>query len=244
MRMALAFCPAQDNMLCGFFLLFFLCADTVTPQVTDGLSLLNTSSFITSNYSSTTEEMLSTLRVVDVPDYPVSVGQTVHLSCSALSKPASVTWTWQHLENQIWQEVGSGKDLTLSEPRQSGLYRCRARTDTQPWRESLNHTVYIISRNLTVGESLGIAAFALTLLALIINLAVLSWMGWKRFGDKLSPSITAAKVSPAPGKSPKIDLQQAESEGDVYMNYTSTNQAYSDLDPVTMTDDSVYSSLS
>ncbi|XP_060918860.1 uncharacterized protein LOC132993185 [Labrus mixtus] len=231
-------------MLCGFFLLFFLCADTVTPQVTDGLSWLNTFSFMTSNYPRTTEEMLSTLQLVAIPDYPVSAGQTVHLHCSVLSEPASVNWTWQHLENQIWQEVGSGRDLTLSKPWQSGLYHCRARTETQPWRESLNHTVYIISRNLTVGENLGIAAFALTLLTLIINLAVLSWMGWKRFGDKLSTSITAAKVSPAPGKSPKGDLQQTESEGDVYMNYTSTNQAYSDLDPVTMTDDSVYSSLS
>lgn len=36
----------------------------------------------------------------------------------------------------------------------------------------------------------------------------------------------------------------ADGDGDVYMNETSTNQAYTDLDPINMTMDNVYSSLS
>lgn len=40
------------------------------------------------------------------------------------------------------------------------------------------------------------------------------------------------------------DLPQADCDAtDVYMNYTNTNPAYTDLDPANMTEDNVYSSL-
>ncbi|XP_078133639.1 uncharacterized protein LOC144535194 [Sander vitreus] len=92
-----------------------------------------------------------------------------------------------------------------------------------------------------VGEHLGIAAFVLSLLALSINLAILFWLGWQRFGTTLNIN-TAAKGFPGPEKSPKGDLPQTESDGDVYMNYTS--QAYCDWDPTIVSGDNVYSSLS
>lgn len=44
-----------------------------------------------------------------------------------------------------------------------------------------------------VGEKLGIAALILSLLALIINLAILFWLSWQRFSGMLTASNTAAK---------------------------------------------------
>ncbi|TDG98969.1 hypothetical protein EPR50_G00205710 [Perca flavescens] len=127
--------------------------------------------------------------------------------------------------------------MTLTKPEQSGLYRCRSGSNDSQVVSS-DHTVYIVSVNATVGESLGIAAFVLSLLALSINFAILFWLGWQRFGATLTIN-TAAKGFPGPEKSPKGGLPPTESDGDVYMNYTS--QAYCDLDPTTV---SVYSSLS
>lgn len=51
----------------------------------------------------------------------------------------------------------------------------------------------LFPRLTTVGENLGIAAFVLSLLALIINLAILLWLTAQRPGDTLTISNTAAK---------------------------------------------------
>ncbi|XP_034530154.1 uncharacterized protein LOC117805735 [Notolabrus celidotus] len=230
-------------MLCGFFLFLFLCADTVECLITDGYF---TALVPTGNTwpPLTTDAKLSSLQLVATPDHPVSAGQAVHLHCSASSTPKLVIWSWQSLKNQTWKDVGNKRDLTLSKPEQSGLYRCRAKSYSSSWKKSLNHTVFIIAIQPTVGENLGIAAFALVLLVLMINLTVLSWMGWKKFGDKMNTTMTEAKVGAGHEKPPKGGLQQTDTEGEVYMNYTNTNQAYSDLDPASMTDDNVYSSLS
>lgn len=229
-------------MLCCFFLLLFLCEGTVEFPTT--FSSSSTTHREVPTALMTTEKKLSSLQLVASPDYPVAAGQPVHLHCSASSVPKSVIWSWQHLENQTWLDVGNGKDLTLSQPEQSGLYRCGARRLHSTLKVSRNHTVFIIPKQQTVGVGLGIAAFVLVLLVLIANLAVLSWVSWKHCGGKLNTSITSAKGFPGPEKTPKGGLQQAEADGDVYMNYTSTNQAYSDLDPSSMNDNNVYSSLS
>ncbi|XP_074548752.1 uncharacterized protein LOC141806933 [Halichoeres trimaculatus] len=229
-------------MLCCFFLLLLLCGDTVEFGITH--KALNTTLQEVTTISMTTEEKLSSLQLVASPDYPVAEGQMVHLHCSASSVPKTVIWSWQHLENQTWHHAGNESDLTLSKPKQSGLYRCRAMSLHSSWGVSPNHTVLIISMHPTVGENLGIAAFVLILVVLVISLAVLSWISWKTFGDKLKTSMTATKGSPGPEKSPKGGLQQTEADGDVYINYTNTNPAYSDLDPASMNDDNVYSSLS
>ncbi|XP_044023070.1 uncharacterized protein LOC122861989 isoform X2 [Siniperca chuatsi] len=189
------------------------------------------------------EEKLSPLQLEATPGYPVAAGQSVHLHCSAFTMPDSVTWSWQHRKNETWREVGSGRTLILTEPKQSGHYRCCAKSQFQQSVSPI-HAVYIISMGATVGENLGIAAFVLSLLALIINLAILFWLGWHRLGDTLTTSNTAAKGFPGPQKSPKEGLPQSDSDGDVYMNYTSTNQVYTDLDPTNMKDDNVYSGLS
>ncbi|XP_051241889.1 uncharacterized protein LOC127355252 [Dicentrarchus labrax] len=225
-------------MLLSFFLLFFLCESTVTLWTT----IWTTNSYPeTHSTTVTTEVMLSPLQLVATPDYPVAVGQQVNLHCTAFTIPNSVTWSLQHLKNQTWKEVGNGRDLTLTKPDQSGLYRCCAMTLSSGKHVSPNHTVYIISLHATVGEKIGIIAFVLSLLALIITLALLSWMGWQRLGHTLTISNTVAK-GPGPEKSPKGALPKTDSDGDVYMNYT--NQAYTDLDPTNMTGDNVYSSLS
>ncbi|KAL7380711.1 hypothetical protein ABVT39_022660 [Epinephelus coioides] len=93
-------------------------------------------------------------------------------------------------------------------------------------------------------ENLGVAAFFFSLLALIINFAILFWLGWQRFGPTQTSSNTAAKGFPGPEKSSKGGVQQTEMDGDVYMNYTNTSQDYTDLDPSNATVDNVYSSLS
>nr|XP_020446627.1 uncharacterized protein LOC109955126 [Monopterus albus] len=191
--------------------------------------------------NSSSEGPLSLLELVATPNYPVAAGQTVKLHCSAVPM-----WdiSWQHLENQTWQNVSADLDLTLTEPQQSGLYRCCAKNRVQQRRISPNHTVYIVAMQPTVGENLGITAFVLSLLALIINIAILFWLGWQRFGHILINSSTAAKGFPGPENSPTGGLPQTESERDVYINYTRTDHAYTDLDPANVIVDNVYSSLS
>lgn len=220
----------------SFCLLFLLCECTVK-------SLVITIPEITTS-AMTTEEKLSALQLLATPDYPVAAGQRVDLHCSAFTMPDFVFWFWDHMENQTWQEVSTGRDLTLTEPRQSGLYRCRAVSRLSQTSMSHNHMVYIISMHATVGENLGIAAFFLSVLALIINIAILSWLAWQRLSDTLTTSSPASKGFPEPEKSPKGGLPKPDSDGDVYMNYTSTNHAYTDLDPTNVTEDNVYSSLS
>ncbi|XP_074516985.1 uncharacterized protein LOC141783525 [Sebastes fasciatus] len=216
-------------MLLSFFLLFFLCESTVKSQ-TMSLATSPTTGLITS-----TEAQPSPLQLVAIPDHPVAAGQHVVLHCGGFTISDGVTGSWQHLEDQTWRDMGdSSTDLTLTEPEHSGLYRCSAGSQL-----SQNHTVYIVSMHATVGENLGIAAFALSLLALIINIAILVWLGWQR----LTTSNTAAEGFPAPEKSPKGGLPQTESDGGMYMNYTNTSPSYSDLDP-SMKEDNVYSSLS
>ncbi|XP_031166062.1 uncharacterized protein LOC116057642 [Sander lucioperca] len=226
-------------MRLSFFLLFFLCKSKGTSTTTT-MPITNVTSLNISN-TTAAEEKLYSLQLVATPDYPVAAGQKVDLHCTAFTIPVSIKWSLQRLKNQTWQDVGTDRDMmTLTKPEQSGLYRCRSETSSsQESVVSANHTVYIISVNATVGECLGIAAFVLSLLALSINLAILFWLGWQRLGTTLTIN-TAAKGFPGPEKSPKGGLPQTESDGDVYMNYTS--QAYCDLDPTTV--DNVYSSLS
>ncbi|XP_069563210.1 uncharacterized protein [Brachyistius frenatus] len=215
-------------MLCGIILLFFSCESTVKSQMTPIV------------YNTTAKEELSPLQLEATPNYPVAAGQSVSLHCSALTTPASVTWSWQRLKNQTWEEVGTGRELTLTEPEQSGSYRCLAEALLSPTLKSPNHNVFIISMRATVGENLGIAAFVLSLLALIISLTVLG-LGWQRLGDRLTVSDTTVK---GPEMQSKGDLPQTDDDGDVYINYTSTNQAYTDLDPTNVTGDNMYSDLS
>ncbi|XP_049451620.1 uncharacterized protein LOC125900575 [Epinephelus fuscoguttatus] len=234
-------------MLLSFFLLFILCESTVKSLTTTTwppTHLFTTEISITTN-AVTVEEKLSPLQVVATPDYPVAAGQRVELYCSAYAMPDTVMWIWKHLQNKTWQEVGYSRDLTLTKPEQSGLYRCCAKSQlTQKNVTSPDHQVYIISMQATAAENLGVAAFFFSLLALIMNFAILFWLCWQRFGPTQTSSNTAAKGFPGPEKSSKGGVQQTEMDGDVYMNYTNTSQDYTDLDPSNATVDNVYSSLS
>ncbi|XP_027130311.1 uncharacterized protein LOC113744544 isoform X1 [Larimichthys crocea] len=237
-------------MLRSFFLLFLLCENTVKSTTTDfpvtsgtPASTYNTIAQTTANMStSTTEEMPSSVELLATPDYPVAAGQRVSLHCSASYSPASTVWIWERHENQTWQEVGSGTDLILTEPEQSGEYRCRAMRSIFVMSDS--HTVYIVSMHATVGENLGIAAFVFSLLALMINIAIIFWLYSRRLNDTPTTLNTAARGFAVPEKSPEGNLPKIDNDADVYMNYTSTNQAYSDLDQANMNTDNVYSSLS
>ncbi|XP_028250440.1 uncharacterized protein LOC114426975 [Parambassis ranga] len=172
------------------------------------------------------------LQLEATPDYPVVAGQSVVLRCSSSILPLSITSSWHHLQNQTWKNVSVGRELILTEPRQSGLYRCQ---DGRMY--SQNHTVYIISVRATVGENLGVAAFILSLLALII-ITIVFWTGYQKLRS-LSTSGSAAKGFPQSDPASKRGLPQ--NDQDVYMNYTSDNQAYTDLDPTSMTGHNVYS---
>lgn len=90
-------------------------------------------------------ERLHPLQLEAVPDYPVAAGQRVDLHCSSPNATASVTWSWQRLQNENWTAVASGQSLTLTEPQQSGRYRCLARLGWSQERESTQHAVLIVS---------------------------------------------------------------------------------------------------
>lgn len=94
-------------------------------------------------------ETPSPLQLVAKPDYPVAAGQRVDLHCKTFTMPDSAVWSWQRLENQIWTEVERGRDLTLTNPEQSGLYRCHAETNLSQKRVSPDHAVYIVSMHAT-----------------------------------------------------------------------------------------------
>ncbi|XP_077395347.1 uncharacterized protein LOC144031796 [Festucalex cinctus] len=184
---------------------------------------------------------LPALQLTATPDYPVAAGQKVSLHCSAPNQTAAYdNWYWQRQEKETWERAGEGANLTLSEPQQSGLYRCLAERGLSK-RVSPNHAVFIISFHAT--EYVGITALALSLLALIMNIAVMFWLGWQKLRDKATPANTGANGFSRPGKEPKGGLPQAENDGHVYMNYSSSNLSYTDLDLQTAAADSTYSVL-
>lgn len=187
---------------------------------------------------------MSPLQVVAVPDYPVAAGQSVRLHCSTGNMSVHAIWFWQHLQSQTWKVVGNSSELTLTKPQQSGQYRCLAENWFSQKIWSPNHTVFIISIQATVGENLGKAGFTLSLLAWVFIIAIILWLSYERLGGTTTTSNTAVKGLPGPQTASKGGLPQSDSDGDVYMNYTSNNPAYSDLDPTNMTQDNVYSSLS
>ncbi|KAM4543258.1 uncharacterized protein PAE49_019664 isoform 2-T2 [Odontesthes bonariensis] len=182
-------------------------------------------------------EKPSPLQLVAKPDYPVAAGQRVHLCCSAPTEPAVIIWFRKHLHNETWKQVGNGLELILTEPEQSGVYHCNA--NIWPSQQSPNHTVFIIAIQTTVGEKLGIAAFVLSL-SIIICLPLLHI---QRFCHTVTTPRTAVEGVGKPEVVSKGEPPQANSDKDVYMNYTSTS-AYSNLDPTIMTGENVYSSLS
>ncbi|XP_029973541.1 uncharacterized protein LOC115407302 isoform X2 [Salarias fasciatus] len=190
----------------------------------------------------TTKVAISSVLLEATPDYPVVAGQKVSLHCRAAPKPANVTWSWRRWGNDLHDQ--SSSELVLTEPGQSGEYSCHVSILGGQTRGSNTHTVIIISIQTTVGERLGIVAFILSIVTFIITLGILFWMFWKRFDQKDTSSSPAAKSFTGPGTTTKGGLPDMGIESDVYMNYTNSNPAYSDLDPNSMADDSVYSSLS
>ncbi|XP_061599740.1 uncharacterized protein LOC133462489 [Cololabis saira] len=194
--------------------------------------------------SMTTKEKLPLLQLVATPDNPVAAGQTVRLHCSASPMSAFATWSWQRLQNQTWKEVAVGRELILTEPQQSGVYRCHAESGFSQGSVSQNHTVLIVSMKATVAEKLGIAAFVLSLVVLISIIAGLLWLGCQSVGATATPSSDRVKGVAAPEVTSKGGFPQVNCDGDVYINYTSNNHAYTDLDPTSKPADNVYSSLS
>ncbi|XP_029983265.1 uncharacterized protein LOC115414184 isoform X1 [Sphaeramia orbicularis] len=184
------------------------------------------------------------VQLLAIPDYPVAEGQRVDMHCTADDEYVVSNWTWDRMnDNGTVTTVGRSKDLTLTEPEQSGQYRCSA-GNLRGFLPSSVHTVYIVSIQAKASENLGIAGFVLSLLALIINLAVVLWLVWQKLYSTLTVSQTSTTGPSKPVTEPKEGFQQDGADRDVYMNYTSSNQAYSDLDPKNMTDDNLYSSLS
>lgn len=181
-----------------------------------------------------------------IPDYPVSEGQTVALHCREIPVPDKVIWKWKKLDvtgdNDTWTEVGSGPELSLTRPEQSGQYRCWAQSLSTEFNESNVHTVYIVSVHTTAVDHLGIAGFVFSLLAFILNLAVVFWLLWQRFSA--TPTLPSTTKDHSITNKAMDVARQAESEQDMYMNYTCTDEDYTDLNPSTSNENSVYSSLS
>ncbi|XP_057716212.1 uncharacterized protein LOC130931433 [Corythoichthys intestinalis] len=186
------------------------------------------------------------VELVVTPDYPVAVGQKVSLNCREQSSnyTSNYTFYFQRNEEGIWTEVAEGTNRTLSEPQQSGLYRCFAQRNENRWF-SPNHTVYIVSIHPFIAgqDNVGIAALTLSLLALIINITIVFWLCWQRPRDVESAADTESKGFQRSGKDTKGGLPQVENDGQVYMNYSNTNLTYTDLDPTGVNPESTYSVL-
>ncbi|XP_061751975.1 uncharacterized protein LOC133550015 [Nerophis ophidion] len=203
------------------------------------------SAFFASSTTKITTKMetLCPLTLLATPDYPVAAGQKVSLHCSGPTS-ANVTWSWHRKENGLWHQVGTGKTLTLSEPEHSGMYRCHSSSHHHSDCGSPTHNVYIVSFHAAEMKTMGISAFTLSLLALMVNICLVFWLLWQRRCDKKSSSNTTIKGFARDGKELKGALPQAENGGHVYVNYSSTNLAYTDLEPASMRGDNTYSILS
>lgn len=101
--------------------------------------------FLNPSSSSSFSGTLPSPELVAIPDYPVAAGQIVSLHCTSATTTSSVTWSWKRQESQNWTVVESGRDLTLTKPEQSGLYRCLVQTGLSQERASPQHPVYIVS---------------------------------------------------------------------------------------------------
>ncbi|XP_011488500.1 uncharacterized protein LOC105356899 [Oryzias latipes] len=225
-------------MLLCFLFIFFVFKGSVKSQSTTIRTSQSTET--TTTAASTIREQQPGVQLLASPDYPVLAGQRVHLQCKSLIvSRVDVDWSWQILKGQTWKEVDSDEELILTKPEQSGVYRCKPKSGSN-W--SQNHTVSIVARNTSMGESLGIAAFILSLLILIIIIAALLLVVCQRIRSPKTPSSPAVKVDPGPKVVPKGGCPTDESDGDVYINYTAgKNSDYTDLDPSSMSADNVYS---
>ncbi|KAM4540196.1 uncharacterized protein V3H82_022220 [Fundulus diaphanus] len=229
------------NMFLGFVLVFSLCTSTVKS--------ISSIQPTPTQYPTTTITIADAtlikpvdLRLVATPDYPVAAGQQVQLRCITEPLSQTITWSRYNLQNESWENVGSGADLVLTEPNESGQYRCETRNVLKS--VSQYHTVYIVYMP-TMGERLGKAAFALSVLNMIAIIAGLLWLCWQQFGDQLSALNAPKKDLPAPPVvTPKVLPPLGDCDGDVYMNYTSDTQAYTDLNPSHVAGDGLYSTLS
>ncbi|KAM9432322.1 Fc receptor-like protein 5 isoform 2-T2 [Salvelinus alpinus] len=202
----------------------------------------------------TVVERLSNVWVSSTPKDLVSMeGQSVTLYCQAISHPPAVLWSWIRLDEQGGrQEVGIGRELTLSMASESGHYICQAYSNflaLMQQQQSPSHTVYIVYFPMTGSVYAGVAGLVLVLLAGVLLPLLLLWL-WRqqakeRAGQKtLATTSAPAKGFTGPAKAPKGRSQaQAGDEGEVYMNCGETNQAYSDLCPAYMTRDDTYATL-
>ncbi|XP_007561235.1 uncharacterized protein LOC103144275 [Poecilia formosa] len=227
------------------FLVFSLCASTVKCVSTTSSTTTNLMSTTSTEAPTTiaTTIPLDSLHLVATPDYPVAAGLTVELRCQTIIPPQNIIWSRYHLQNQSWENVGLGQVLLLTEPKQTGMYRCEIRIGNVE-RVSQIHAVYIVSIS-TAGENLGKAAFAFTILILIGIIAGLGWFFWERSGNKLSVLDAPKKdVPPPPEVIPKNLPQTNDADVDVYMNYTSNTEPYTDLNPSNLARDDFYSTLS
>uniref|UniRef100_A0A1A8RKV2 Adhesion molecule with Ig-like domain 3 n=1 Tax=Nothobranchius rachovii TaxID=451742 RepID=A0A1A8RKV2_9TELE len=220
-------------MLLGFFLPFCVCGSTAKDLASSSPP----------NTTEATEKLI--LQAMAVPDYPVASGQKVQLSCRSAFSLNPVLWNWSHLQNNTWKKVIDGKELTLSKPEDSGLYRCYAETKFQK-SVSQNLTVFIISVPRQTNEDLGEAALVLSILNLIFLIAAFLWFMSQKFCHQRTTSSTSKKVEATarPTAVPNVCKPPADPDGDVYMNYTGPNPAYTDLNPANMAGDNLYSSLS
>ncbi|KAJ0063308.1 hypothetical protein NL108_015782 [Boleophthalmus pectinirostris] len=97
----------------------------------------------------------------------------------------------------------------------------------------------IVSVQNTVLDNLGVAGFVLSALALILVVAGLVWL----FRPKFSTTETSLNISTgAPSKSKDLEMAPPV-DTDVYMNCSSPNEIYTDLDPSTITEDGIYTSF-
>lgn len=200
-------------------------------------------------------ERLSQLRLVATPSQPVVMeGQRVVLHCQASTYPPAANWSWYHMSVlNVQMNMSPGRDLVISRPEESGLYNCRAHSlvlGISQTQSSPYHLIYVVPMTgPAVVDDLGVAGFGLSLLVCLILLAALLWFAWGRCGarclalQQVTSSSAKAKGLTASKMAPSDGLPHAESQGD-YMNFTTTNLAYAELEPNSRTRNDVYSSLS
>ncbi|XP_072555480.1 uncharacterized protein [Paramormyrops kingsleyae] len=177
-------------------------------------------------------------------------GQTLTLRCLSASGVAVsplVVWSWERLGVNASESVGSGQELSLSTMGQSGNYHCQAHLSLEGIKQlqtSEVHAVHILPQPGLL--TIGIAAFALVLLAWTILLLILLYLYVGR--AKASKALTQMDRQAPPGGLPESltciqTVQGPMAGGDIYINCKELAETYCDLNPSRMEKENFYGKL-
>ncbi|XP_067099601.1 uncharacterized protein [Osmerus mordax] len=207
----------------------------------------------------TVVELLPPVWVTADPVTPTILeGHEVSLKCSQNdSSIRPLSWVWKRKGVQdVWEEVGRGRGLTLTRSSQTGAYRCQVNSNTSAiYQEKISPEYSVlISLPITISYYVAVAGLTLALLALLLLALLFLRMLRLRTNETATlQDLVRSKETAVPhqsnhkkitNKSPKRSAQKPAVEvGEVYMNSETIGKAYCDLNTDQTIVEEIYDTL-